>query len=88
MIILQFMKQKKIGCLDAFYPTTNPVLFWESVKKVKSLEIKRLLPAHHQLNVSVGIIERIEKAFSELADKGMLKQGAGIFDFEDFQIHI
>ncbi len=26
---------------------------------------------------SVGIIERIEKAFSELADKGMLKQGAG-----------
>ncbi|MCM1128021.1 MAG: MBL fold metallo-hydrolase [Lachnospiraceae bacterium] len=76
------------GCLDAFYPTTNPSLFWQSVKKVKSLEIKRLLPAHHQLNVSVGIIERIEKAFSELADKGMLKPGAGIFYFEDFQIHI
>ncbi len=61
------------GCLDAFYPTTNPFLFWQSVKKVKSLEIKRLLPSHHQLNVSVGIIERIEKAFSELANKGMLK---------------
>ncbi len=76
------------GCLDAFYPTTNPFLFWQSVKKVKSLEIKRLLPSHHQLNVSVGIIERIEKAFSELANKGMLKQGAGVFDFEDFQIHI
>jgi len=55
---------------------------------VKSLEIKRLLSAHHQLSISVGIIERIEKAFGELADKGMLKQGAGIFDFEDFQIHI
>ena len=37
---------------------------------------------------SVSIIERIENAFSELADKGMLKQGAGIFEFEDFQIHI
>ena len=76
------------GCLDAFYPTTNPLLFWQSVKKVKSLEIKRILPAHHQLNISVSIIERIENAFSELADKGMLKQGAGIFEFEDFQIHI
>lgn len=52
------------------------------------LEIKRLLPAHHQLNVCAGIIERIDKAFSELADMGMLKQEAGIFDFEDFQIHI
>jgi len=64
------------------------LLFWQSVKKVKSLEIKRILPAHHQLNISVSIIERIENAFSELADKGMLKQGAGIFEFEDFQIHI
>lgn len=76
------------GCLDAFYPTTNPLLFWQSVKKVKSLEIKRILPAHHQLNISVSIIERIENAFSALADKGMLKQGTGIFEFEDFQIHI
>ncbi len=76
------------GCLDAFYPTTDPLLFWQSVKKVKSLEVKRILPAHHQLNIPVSIIGRIEKAFHELADKGILKQGAGIFDFEDFQIHI
>ena len=76
------------GCLDAFYPTTDPFLFWQSVKKMKALEIKRLLPAHHQLNISVGIIGRIEKAFSRLADKGMLKQGVGVFEFEDFQIHI
>lgn len=76
------------GCLDAFYPTTDPFLFWQSVKKMKSLEIKRLLPAHHQLNISVDIIERIEKAFSELADKGILMHGTGIYDFEDFQIHI
>ena len=33
-------------------------------------------------------VEKIENAFSELADKGMLKQGTGIFEFEDFQIHI
>ena len=54
---------------------TDPFLFWQSVKKVKSLEIKRLLPAHHQLNISVGIIGRIEKAFSELSDKGLLMRG-------------
>lgn len=76
------------GCLDAFYPTTDPLLFWQSVKKVKSLEVKRILPAHHQLNIPISIIGRIDKAFHELADKGILKQGAGIFDFGDFQIHI
>ena len=76
------------GCLDAFYPTTDPLMFWRSVKKVKSLEIDRLLPAHHQLDISADIIGKTEKAFEELADKGILKQGMGIFEFEDFQIHI
>lgn len=76
------------GCLDAFYPTTDPQLFWESVKKVQQFEIKRILPAHHQLNISVNIIGEIEKGFSKLANEGKLEQGAGIFTFKDFQIHI
>lgn len=76
------------GCLDAFYPTTNPQHFYQSVSKIKELEIKRILPGHHQLSIPVCIIDRIEDAFRELEKKGNLEQGKGIFDFGDFQIHI
>lgn len=76
------------GCLDAFYPTTDPQLFWQSVKKIQHLDAERVLPAHHQLNIPVNIINSIEKAFSQLAGEGRLEQGNGIFDFADFQIHI
>lgn len=76
------------GCLDAFYPTTDPLLFKQSVKKVSTLDIKRIMPAHHRLEIPANIIGKINGAFDELADKGMLKQGMGIFEFENFQIHI
>ncbi len=76
------------GCLDAFYPTTNPQHFYQSVCNIKELEIKRILPGHHQLSIPVCIIDRIENAFCELEQQNNLKQGKGIFDFVDFQIHI
>ena len=76
------------GCLDAFYPTTDPQLFFQSIRKLQSLEIQRILPAHHQLAIPVDIISRIEKAFCQLTNQGSLQQGCGIFDFGDFQIHV
>ena len=76
------------GCLDAFYPTTDPKLFRQSVRKVQQLEINRVLPAHHQLTIPVDIVNRIATAFDSLENNKQLKQGSGIFDFGDFQIHI
>ena len=76
------------GCLDAFYPTTDPWLFWESVKKIKSLDIRRILPGHHQLSVPVDIIDRVEHAFQNLSSEKKLKHGSGLHDYGDFQIHI
>lgn len=76
------------GCLDAFYPTTDPQLFWQSVKKTQRLDIDRILPAHHRLQIPVDMMGRIECAFRELDEAGTLKQGSGVFDFGDFQIHI
>ena len=76
------------GCLDAFYPSTDPQLFWQSVRKIQNLSIDRILPGHHQLDIPVDIISRIENGFSRLSDEGKLKQGNGVFDFGDFQIHI
>ena len=76
------------GCLDAFYPTTDPKHFRQSVIKVQQLEINCVLPAHHQLAIPVDMVNRIAKAFDNLEDGKQLKHGGGIFDFGDFQIHI
>ncbi len=76
------------GCLDAFYPTTDPLLFWQSVKKIHHLKVKRVLPSHHSLAIPAEMIGRVEEAFTSLANSGKLKQGGGKFEFGDFQIHI
>ena len=76
------------GCLDAFYPTTDPLLFMRSVERIRELSLERILPAHHQLNISVSLADEITNAFHELYQKGELRQGKGIFDFGEFQIHI
>ena len=76
------------GCLDAFYPTTDPVQFMESVKKVKALPLKKILPGHHRLNIPVQLVHEIDRGFSEIFSSGKLSQGSGIFEFADFQIHI
>jgi len=76
------------GCLDAFYPTTDPQEFWRSVQKIQTLPVEKLLPAHHRLDIPPTLIPKIEEAFSYLAQNSLLTQGNGIFRFEDFQIHI
>lgn len=76
------------GCLDAFYPSTDPVQFMYSLARIKNLSAARALPAHHQLNISVDLINKIYSAFQELYGINKLKQGSGIFDFGRFQIHI
>lgn len=76
------------GCLDAYYPSTDPQLFWSSVKKLEDLQIERILPGHHKLNIESSLIKEIDNAFEAIYIDGNLKQGKGMFDFEDFQIHL
>ena len=56
--------------------------------KNRQLNVKKILPGHHDLEVSVQMISKIDEAFSMLDKSGKLKQGEGIFEFEDFQIHL
>lgn len=76
------------GCLDVFYPTTDPIAYMRSVEKVRSFKIKKILPAHHQLNISASLIDEITKAFQSLYQQCKLQHGSGIFDFGTFEIHI
>ena len=76
------------GCLYAFYPTTDPQLFYRSVKTVQQYEVGKILPGHHALDIPVSLMQDIAAGFARLAETGQLKQGAGLFSFGDFQIQI
>lgn len=76
------------GILDAFYPSTDPVRFMQSVTRVGKLPVKRIFPGHHKLELSADMIRHVRGAFESLAEKGLLHHGAGVFDFSGFGIHI
>ncbi len=76
------------GCLYAFYPTTDPLLFYHSVKQLQKYKISRVLPGHHQLDIPVSLIDKIKVGFEQIESNGQLKQGNGLFEFGDFQIWI
>lgn len=76
------------GCLDAFYPTTDPLLFRQSVQQLQNLPIRRLLPGHHSLDISTSLVAQVGAAFDGLDRQGKLYQGAGLFSFDGFQIHL
>lgn len=76
------------GCLYAFYPTTDPQLFYQSVKLLRNYPIARVLPGHHQLDIPVSLIDEIEAGFAQIEKSGALRQGSGLFDFGDIQIQI
>lgn len=59
-----------------------------SIKKLLPLAVTKILPAHHDLNVPLSIIKDMDKAFSDLYQKGKLKHGSGTFSYEDFAIKL
>lgn len=76
------------GCLDAFYPNTDPLFFYQSVKRLLELEVSRVFPGHHDMEIPVSLIGVINECFSRIDQNGQLKQGQGLFDFGDVKIHI
>lgn len=76
------------GCLYAFYPTTDPQLFYNSVKRVQKYKITRILPGHHSLSIPVSLIDEVEAGFAQIERSGQLKHGSGLFEFGGFQIQI
>jgi len=77
------------GTLYAFYPSTDPVKYRESVIKISNTEgIKKVFPGHYDYNQEKDIIKETENAFNEINKKNRLKQGEGIFEFENIKIQI
>ena len=76
------------GTLDAFYPSTDPVQFAASVRRIAGLPLCRILPGHYSLSLPVTLARAADDAFSELERSGKLQHGAGIFDFGAFSIRL
>ena len=76
------------GCLDMFYPSTDPALFMQSVERVRDLKITRVLPGHHSLQIPVSLVDEIAASLFHLQSAGKLTHGSGVFDYGGFQLHL
>jgi len=78
-----------LGTLQAFYPSTSPIEFKQSIEKIDKLKnIAKILPGHNSSNISTVIVGKIKQAFEFLEKNHLLTQGSGIFEFSDFKIHL
>ncbi len=77
------------GQLDAFYPTTDPQAFFRSLRRLAGMEkeVSRLLPGHYG-EPERGLLRRAADAFARLDERGLLRQGSGIFGFGDFSVRL
>lgn len=74
--------------LFADFPSTDPIAYMNSIKKLLPLPVKRIFPAHHNLNVPLSIIKDMDKAFTDLYKEGKLKHGSGTFTYNNFGIRL
>ncbi|WP_300459464.1 MBL fold metallo-hydrolase [Desulfobacula sp.] len=72
--------------LFAYFPSTDPVAYLNSLERVSALPVKQLSPAHHTLNIQPEILGRMRDAFRQLQTEGKLHHGSGTFDYGDWAV--
>lgn len=75
-----------IGTLFAYYPSTDPVAYLSSIERIAALPIKKVFPAHHELDVPESILSDMKDAFNDLRSKSKLHHGSGVADYGYFSI--
>lgn len=74
------------GTLTAWFPSTDPEAYLQSVEKVAKLPAKRVFPAHHSLDIQPEILIRVRDEFRHLKEEGQLRHGSGMFDCGDWAV--
>ncbi len=75
------------GQLYAFYPTTDPIQFSDSINKIHDIKsIVKIFPGHHRLPLDRNFLELVHLAFLELKERDLLWRGSGIHEFKGFSI--
>jgi len=72
--------------LFAYYPSTDPEAYLNSLERVSTLPVKHVFPAHHTLNIKPEILVRMRDAFRQLQAEGKLHHGSGTYDYGDWAI--
>ena len=72
--------------LFAYYPTTDPAAYLNSLETIAALPSKRLFPAYHSLDIQPEIAVRMRDAFRELKAQGKLNHGGGTFNYGDWAV--
>lgn len=72
--------------LFAYYPSTDPEAYLNSLERVSGLPAKCVFPAHHALNIQPEILIRMCDAFRQFRDEGKLRHGSGTFDYGDWAV--
>ncbi len=72
--------------LFAYYPSTDPAAYLESIEKISQLNINKVLPAHHSLDIKPEIIINMRDELQKLKNDGKLKHGSGIFHYDGWGI--
>ena len=74
--------------LTAWFPSTDPQAWLQSLETIAELPVKKVFPAHHSLNIQPEIIIRMRDAFRQLKAGGQLHHGSGIFDYGDWSVRL
>jgi glyoxylase-like metal-dependent hydrolase (beta-lactamase superfamily II) len=72
--------------LFAYYPSTDPEAYLDSLERVAALPVKQVFPAHHSLDIKPEILVRMRDAFRQLKASGKLHHGSGTFDYGDWGV--
>lgn len=72
--------------LTAWFPSTDPNAYLQSLEKIAKLHAKRIFPVHHSLAIQPEIVIRIRDAFRKLKTGGQLHHGSGTFSYGDWSI--
>lgn len=74
--------------LTAFFPSTDPVLYLNSLERIVHLPTEKVFPAHHSLDIKPEIIIRMRDAFRSLQADGKLHHGSGIYNYGDWSLSL
>lgn len=72
--------------LFAYYPSTDPSAYLDSLEKIAALSVKKVFPGHHSLDIQPEILHRMREAFRQLKKDGKLHHGSGTFDYGDWAV--
>lgn len=74
--------------LFAYFPSTDPEAYLNSIERISALPVTRIFPAHHSLDIYPEILKRMCDAFREIKKEGKLCHGTGTFDFGDWAVRL